>query len=112
MSFSRLPFRIALLATIAILAPQPRSYAQNISELPPITVQGQWESEYYPRQTATTTLKISTPIQDIPLSVQVVPQAIIADRQALTVRQALDTVSSVTSSNAVPGSQSFHSRLH
>ncbi|MGF3027108.1 TonB-dependent siderophore receptor [Methylobacterium aquaticum] len=64
---------------------------------------------YTPKQT-TTALKIPAPIQDIPVSVQVVPQELIQDRGALTVRQAIDTVSGVTSSNAIPGSQSFRIR--
>lgn len=64
---------------------------------------------YTPVRTSTA-LKIPAPIQDVPLSVQVVPQELIQDRGALTVRQAVETVSGVTSSNAIPGSQSFRVR--
>ena len=59
---------------------------------------------------STTALRLPVPIQDAPVSVQVVPQALIQDRGALTVRQAIETVSGVESSNALPGSLAFRIR--
>lgn len=64
---------------------------------------------YTPLRTSTA-LKIPAPIQDVPVSVQTVARELIQDRGAITVRQAVETVSGVTSSNAIPGSQSFRIR--
>lgn len=64
----------------------------------------------YLSPTNTTALHIPAPTQDIPVSVQTVPQALIQDRQALTVRQAIETVSGVESSNLIPGSLAFRIR--
>ena len=59
---------------------------------------------------SSTALKIPAPIQDLPVSVQVVPQSLIQDRQALTINQAVETVSGVERSLTFPNSLSFRVR--
>ncbi len=58
----------------------------------------------------TTALRVPAATQDVPVSVQTVPQALIQDRGALTIRQATESVSGVESSNLLPGSLSFRVR--
>jgi len=57
-----------------------------------------------------TALRVPAATQDVPVSIQTVTQALIQDRQALTVRQAIETVSGVESSNLIPGSLAFRIR--
>ena len=59
---------------------------------------------------STTALRLPAATQDVPVAVQVVPEALIQDRGAITIRQATETVSGVESSNLLPGSLSFRVR--
>lgn len=62
-----------------------------------IGVTGEGEDTYNPRSASTAT-GIDTPLRDIPQSVQVIPEAVIEDRNALELGDALETANSV-----VPG---------
>jgi iron complex outermembrane receptor protein len=91
--------------------PSPTPQAPDQITLPEVSVSAPRVSvQGYLAPESRTALKVAAAIQDIPASVQVVPQALIQDRGALTVRQALDTVSGVESSNALPGSLAFRIR--
>ena len=103
-----------MLLPCAIRAQQtPAPAPQQPSEisLPDVTVTAPRVSVrgYFAPENSTA-LKLPAATQDIPVSVQVVPQALIEDRGAQTVRQAIDTVSGVESSNLLPGSLSFRVR--
>jgi len=54
------------------------------------------KATYHP-EAATTALKMSTPIMETPVSVQVVPQQVLQDQQAITMARAVDNVSGVRS---------------
>ncbi|BGE85000.1 TonB-dependent siderophore receptor [Methylosinus sp. 3S-1] len=106
---------------ILVLASSPQARAQSPETLPTIEVGPQRaatgkarstdpSAQSYIREQAQSTLKLAAPIHDVPLSVQFVTRRVIEERQALTVRQAIETVSGVESSNAFPGSLSFRIR--
>jgi iron complex outermembrane recepter protein len=59
-----------------------------------ITVTAEPEEGYAPRN-ATTATRTDTPLRDIPQSIQVVPQQVIEDQAAVTLRDALRNVSGV-----------------
>ncbi|MGH8612554.1 MAG: TonB-dependent siderophore receptor, partial [Gammaproteobacteria bacterium] len=68
----------------------------EISELEPITVTGQpLEATSYNVPNATTATKTDTPIMETPVSIQVVPQQVLRDQQAVQLRDALENVSGV-----------------
>ncbi|MGH8613168.1 MAG: TonB-dependent siderophore receptor, partial [Gammaproteobacteria bacterium] len=56
---------------------------------------------------ATTATKTDTPIFDTPVSVQVVPQQVLRDQQAIRLRDALKNVSGVTDDNLLGGYREF-----
>lgn len=62
----------------------------------------------YNRHNATTATKTDTPLMQTPLSVKVVPNAVLKDQQAITIDQALRNVSGV--SNGLGGSGTFFIR--
>lgn len=69
--------------------------------LDPITVEGKTESAYgpvegYRAERSATATKTDTPIRDIPNSIQVVPQQIIEDQQAITLQEVLSNAAGVT----------------
>lgn len=84
---------------VAITAAAPTSRTET---LPAVTVSGQAEYDSsdpynpdYNRASASTAMKTDTPIMDTPMSVQVIPQAIIRDQQAFRLQDALKNVSGV-----------------
>ena len=106
-------------SAIAIVAFSAQARAEQPTPLTPIDIgaeqapdgrAGRRPAPIYVREQATSTLKVAAPIHDVPLSVQVVTRKAIEDRQSLTVRQAIETVSGVESSNAFPGSLAFRIR--
>ncbi|MFC0389330.1 TonB-dependent siderophore receptor [Muricoccus vinaceus] len=91
------------------LAPDP--LVGDLVRVPEVSVTGTPPSiRGYLAPESSTALRLPAPIQDVPVSVQVVPDTLIQDRAALTVRQAVETVSGATSSNAVPGSVALRIR--
>ncbi|MEW6143658.1 MAG: TonB-dependent siderophore receptor [Thermodesulfobacteriota bacterium] len=68
-------------------------------QLPEVTVSGQkedaGETEGYITEDATTATKTDMPIFDTPVSIQVVPQDVLQDQQAIRVRDAVKNVSGV-----------------
>ena len=97
-------------AVLAQQAPDSGSPAEGIA-LPDVTVTAPRVSvRGYLAPQSTTALRIPAQTQDVPVSVQVVPQALIQDRGAVTVQQAIETVSGVERSNLLPGSLSFRIR--
>ena len=91
------------LAARAQQAPSPTSNSPDQIALPEVSVSAPRVSvQGYLAPENTTALKIPAAIQDVPASVQVVPQALIQDRGATTLRQAIETVSGVESTNALP----------
>jgi len=60
-----------------------------------ITVTGQRDDGYNPTQATTATGGIDTPLRDIPQSIQVIPKAVIEDRNALELGDALETAGGV-----------------
>lgn len=86
--------------------------------LPAINVVGQSSNPFfegedpyntdYNRRNATTATKTDTPLMQTPLSVKVVPNAVLKDQQAITIDQALRNVSGV--SNGLGGSGTFFIR--
>ncbi len=83
-------------------APQPIGPAAQVSTLPAIKV-SERRTEAARVHEAPQTTKGSTPLVKTPMSVQVVPQELIEDRGANTLREALETVSGVYA-----GSTSLH----
>lgn len=77
-------------------APIPTEGEMPVLEAKPVHVTAQRES--YKRDTATAATKTDTPIMETPFSVQVVPQQVLRDQQAVRLDQALQNVSNVTRS--------------
>ena len=97
-------------AALAQQTPNPAGPAGEIA-LPDVTVTAPRVSvRGYMVPQSTTALRVSAPVQDLPVSVQVVPGALIQDRGAVTIQQAIETVSGVERSNLLPGSLSFRIR--
>lgn len=76
------------------------SEPQSATTMPTVTVVGQTtiadndpQNPYYNRVSASSATKTDTPIMDTPLSIQVVPKAVIDDQQAIRVGDALRNVS-------------------
>jgi iron complex outermembrane recepter protein len=75
---------------------------QQPTTLPTVKVKGNLEydandpySTEYNRQTAATATKTDTPIMDTPVSIQVIPQQVLKDQQAVRVEDAVKNVSGV-----------------
>jgi iron complex outermembrane receptor protein len=62
-----------------------------------LTVTGEGEDGYNPSTASTATGGIVTPLRNIPQSIQVIPEAVIEDRNATELGDALETASSVVS---------------
>lgn len=93
------------LSGAALAQPAPSQPDTGEVTLPEVTVSAPRVSvRGYLVPETSTALKVPTPIQDVPISVQVVPGDLITDRGALTTSQAIETVSGVESSTAIPGS--------
>ncbi|MDX8127041.1 TonB-dependent receptor [Methylomonas sp. OY6] len=82
-------------------APEPQSGANT---LPTVTVAGKAAydltdpySRDYNRPIASTATKTDTPIMETPMSIQVIPRAVLDDQQAISVGDALKNVSGVQS---------------
>ncbi len=91
--------------------PNPSPAGEDQITLPEVSVSAPRVSvDGYLAPQSTTALRLPVATQDAPVSVQVVPQELIQDREAVTVRQAIETVSGVESSNALPGSLAFRIR--
>ncbi|WP_458097106.1 TonB-dependent siderophore receptor [Roseomonas sp. WA12] len=109
---------LALLASTSLIgpalaqqAPTPVSIGGDPIAVPEVSVTAAASTiRGYLAPDSTTALRLAAPIQDVPVSLQVVPDTLIQDRGALSVRQAVETVSGVTSSNAIPGSVALRIR--
>ncbi|MEI8571472.1 TonB-dependent receptor [Methylomonas sp. LW13] len=73
---------------------------QSAATLPPVTVTGKVsyvdddpQNPFYNRTIASSATKTDTPIMDTPLSIQVIPKAVLDDQQAIRVGDALRNVS-------------------
>jgi len=80
--------------------PATQDGAQDSAVLDPIEVQAEGESAYgpvdgYKAERSATGLKLDVPLLDTPASVQVVPEDVIDDQRATTVREATKNVSGV-----------------
>ncbi|MBP0491246.1 TonB-dependent siderophore receptor [Pararoseomonas indoligenes] len=96
---------------LAQQAPAPDPFIGDPVRVPEVSVTGAAPGlRGYLAPESSTALRLPAPIQDVPVAVQVVPDTLIQDRAALTVRQAVETVSGVTSSNAIPGSVALRIR--
>lgn len=74
-----------------------RPASQVEQQLPEVLVVGeQGRSEGYKADVATTATKTDTPIMQTPASIQVVPEEVIRDQQAITLDDALKNVSGIT----------------
>jgi len=62
-----------------------------------LTVTGEGEDGYNPSTGSTATGGIETPLRDIPQSIQVIPRAVIEDRNAIELGDALETAGGVVS---------------
>jgi outer membrane receptor protein involved in Fe transport len=70
----------------------------DVTALPEMTVHAQPTDETsYVIPNATTATKTDTPIMETPISIQVVPQQVLKDQQAVRLEKALDNVSGVIS---------------
>ncbi|MCW7539364.1 TonB-dependent siderophore receptor [Aquabacterium sp. A7-Y] len=83
-------------------ATPPAAATPDAQALPGVKVVGDRDIGLRAERASSTT-KGSTPLMQTPMSVQVVPQALVEDRQANTLREALETVSGVFA-----GSTSVH----
>ncbi|MHC5747840.1 MAG: AMIN domain-containing protein, partial [Nostoc sp.] len=100
-------------AAIAIQPPQQPELEQPTSEIPqekpsaqqdePIELVVTGEQDGYDIRDSSTGTRTDTPLRDIPQSIQVVPQQVIKDQQAVRLEDALRNVTGATSS-ANPGS--------
>ncbi|SJM90081.1 TonB-dependent siderophore receptor [Crenothrix polyspora] len=76
--------------------PQPPASQQETVELPPMTiVDDAEENKSYTAYSASTATKTDTPLMQTPVSVQVVPQAVLRDQQATRLQDAVKNVSGV-----------------
>lgn len=102
---------VAAGAASAQQVPAPAAPTADALTLPEVTVSAPRVSvRGYLVPESSTALKVPAPIQDVPVSVQVVPGSLIQDRQALTINQAVETVSGVERSLTFPNSLSFRVR--
>lgn len=85
---------VASLAVTAPLHAQAQSQAQAVTQLDTITVQEAREQGYKANQSASS--KYVKPLLDTPQTVTVVPQEIMKEQQALSLRQVLSNVSGIT----------------
>ncbi len=113
---SGLSYQLADNGTVTISRQTPSAQPQNTS-IPPEaavlpTVQVKGQAEYatddpyntdYNRPNATTATKTDTPIMETPVSIQVVPRAVMDDQQAISVADAVKNVSGVQ-----PGGYTFY----
>ncbi|MGO4999433.1 TonB-dependent receptor [Oceanisphaera sp. W20_SRM_FM3] len=82
-------------ASLAVTAPlQAQGQAQGVTQLDTITVQEAREQGYKAHESASS--KYVKPLLDTPQTVTVVPQEIIKEQQALSLRQVLSNVSGIT----------------
>lgn len=85
---------LAILASTALQAQdKPKTETNNLTAMPEVIVTGQAPS--YTASDAVTASKLDVPLKDLPVSVQVVPKEVIADRGATKVEQVAETVSGV-----------------
>jgi iron complex outermembrane receptor protein len=82
--------------------------------LPPMTVSGKAEFDSsdpyntdYTIQNSSTATKTDTPIMETPVSIQVVPRAVMSDQKTTTIKDALENVSSVRPQSSLGLSNSF-----
>lgn len=76
-----------------------------------VTINGTRQpAENYLAQTSSSALKIPVSIQKTPTSVQVITHAVIQDRGALSINQAIETVSGVERNLTFPNSLTFRVR--
>jgi iron complex outermembrane recepter protein len=84
---------------------------QGTVELSPVTVVDEGENEKsYTAYSSTTATKTDTPIFDTPVSIQVVPKAVMSDQKATTIKDALENVSSVRPQSSLGLSNAFITR--
>jgi iron complex outermembrane receptor protein len=88
--------------------------AAHVETLQPMTVSGKAEYDStdpyntdYNRPNATTATKTDTPIMETPVSIQVVPKAVMSDQKTTTIKDALENVSSVRPQSSLGLSNSF-----
>ena len=104
--------RAALAASTAVLPFTGAAFAQTAATLLPVVVQGDGdkvpiedttagEVQGYRALTATSATKTSTPIEQIPQSIQVVPRELIDDQLAVSVSEAARNVSNVQPPDAL-----------
>jgi iron complex outermembrane receptor protein len=79
--------------------PSPEPQAEDLEPIE-LVVTAERETETgYQVPDATTATKTETPLQDIPQSIQVVPQQVLEDQQATRLKEALENVSGIASVN-------------
>jgi iron complex outermembrane receptor protein len=82
---------------------QPKQPSAQTDEPIELVVTG--ELDGYSVQNATTGTRTDTPLRDIPQSIQVVPQQVLRDQQAIRLDEALRNVSGVTFSGTTGGTE-------
>ncbi|BAC88294.1 TonB-dependent siderophore receptor [Gloeobacter violaceus] len=94
-------------AVPAASAPEPTAQRppDDAEDLDEVTVTGERRRRYLVPDTSTAT-KIDTPIRDLPLSIQVVPQQVLEDRKVRNVTEAVETVSGVVDGGDLFGAPS------
>ncbi|MFD1008052.1 TonB-dependent receptor [Oceanisphaera ostreae] len=96
-SSARPPRRVIVPAVglaVASLAVSAQAHAQDVTQLDTITVQEAREQGYKANQSASS--KYVKPLLDTPQTVTVVPQEVMKEQQALSLRQVLSNVSGIT----------------
>ncbi|MFA5984063.1 MAG: TonB-dependent receptor [Methylococcaceae bacterium] len=97
--------------------PKPESH-NNDATLPTVIVEGEYDpydnnntddprNKSYSVTNSATATKTNTPILDTPVSVQVVPKAVLSDQKTTTVKDALENVSSVRPQSSLGLSNAF-----
>ena len=89
-----IPLPVPPVAEAPVQASTPTGSEVPVVDVKPVYVMAQYES--YKVDRATTATRTDTPIMETPYSVQVIPQQLLRDQQAVRLETALQNVSGVT----------------
>lgn len=86
---------------------QERASSETATQLGAIDVKGAADVDPYALKTAASGTKTDTPLMETPLSIQVVPRAVMDDQKATTIKDVLENVSGVRAQPSLGGTAGY-----
>lgn len=86
---------------------QERASSETATQLGAIDVKGAADVEPYALKTAASGTKTDTPLIETPISIQVVPRAVMDDQKATTIKEVLENVSGVRAQPSLGGTAGY-----